>query len=153
MKVIWENSCSRFLPTTFATKIENMEEEVFRVIITGCWDFTNYELLCQKCDRMLSEKVKTHKVIVVSGNEKGADALGERYAKERKFRIEKYPADRSRGFLAGTIRNEQMARVADALIVFWDGRFHETRNMIDFANLKGIPVKIVRIDDISAKDY
>lgn len=153
MKVIWENSCSRFLPTTFATKIENMEEEVFRVIITGCWDFTNYELLCQKCDRMLSEKVKTHKVIVVSGHEKGADALGERYAKERKFGLEKYPADRSRGRLSGTIRNEQMAKVADALIVFWDGRFRETRNMIDFANLKGIPVKIVRIDDISAKDY
>lgn len=153
MKVIWENSCSRFLPTTFATKIENMEEEEFRVIITGCWDFTDYNLLCQKCDRMLSEKVKTHKVIVVSGHEKGTDALGEKYAKERKFRIEKYPADRSRGRLSGTIRNEQMARVADALIVFWDGRFHETRNMIDFANLKGIPVKVLRIDEISAKDY
>ena len=126
--------------------------EEFRVIIAGCRDFTDYDLLCQKCDRMLSEKVKTHKVIVVSGHEKGADALGERYAKERKFGIEKYPADRSRGRLSGTIRNEQMAKVADALIVFWDGRFHETRNMIDFANLKGIPVKVVRIDDVSAKD-
>ena len=120
--------------------------EDFRVIITGCWDLTDYNLLCQKCDRMLSEKMKTHKVIVVSGHEKGADALGERYAKERKFRIEKYPADRSRGFLAGTIRNEQMARVADALIVFWDGKWRETRNMIDFANLKGIYVEEIRIE-------
>ena len=127
--------------------------EDFRVIITGCWDLTDYNLLCQKCDRMLSEKMKTHKVIVVSGHEKGADALGERYAKERKFGLEKYPADRSRGFLAGTIRNEQMARVADALIAFWDGKWGDTRNMIDFANLKGIPVKVVRIDEISAKDY
>lgn len=135
----------------FAEKTRKMEE--FRVIITGCWDFTNYELLKKVCDCKLSEKVKAHKVIVVSGHEKGADALGERYAKERKFGLEKYPADRSRGRLSSAIRNEQMAKVADALIVFWDGRFHETRNMIDFANLKGIPVKVVRIDEISAKDY
>lgn len=130
-----------------------MEEEEFRVIVTGCWDFTDYNLLCQKCDRMLSEKVKTHKVIVVSGHEKGTDALGEKYAMERKFGLEKHPADRSRGRLSGTIRNEQMAKVADALIVFWDGKSRGTRNMIDFANLKGIPVKVVRIDEVSAKDY
>ena len=124
----------------------------FRVIIAGCRDFNDYELLREKCDYMLSKKKDTHKVIIVSRHTSGADALGERYAKERKFGLEKYPADRSRGFLASTIRNEQMAKVADALIVFWDGRFRETRNMIDFANLKGIPVKVVRIDDVSAKD-
>ena len=124
----------------------------FRVIIAGCRDFTDYNLLCQKCDHMLSEKVKTHKVIVVSGHEKGADALGEKYAMERKFGLEKHPADWSRGRLSSAIRNEQMARAADALIAFWDGKFCETRNMIDFANLKGIPVKVVRIDDVSATD-
>lgn len=119
-------------------------KEQFRVIIAGCRDFKDYELLKQKCDHMLSKKKDTHKVIIVSRHTSGADALGERYAKERKFGLEKYPADRSRGRLSSAIRNEQMARVADALIAFCDGKSRDTKNIIDFANIKGIPVKIVR---------
>lgn len=124
----------------------------FRVIIAGCRDFTDYDLLSQKCDSILSEKTNTHKVIIVSGHATGADALGERYAKEKGFLLEIYPADWSRGRLAGPIRNEQMAKVSDALIAFWDGLSRGTKNMIEIANLKGIPVRIVRFDQISAKD-
>ena len=115
-----------------------------RVIIAGCRDFNNYELLRGKCDHMLSKKKYTHKVIVVSGHAAGADALGEVYASERGFGLETYPADWSRGRMAGPLRNEKMARVADALIAFWDGKSKGTRNMIDRATMKGIPVRIVR---------
>ena len=62
--------------------------ESFRVIIAGCRDFNNYELLKEKCDHMLSKKKDTHKVIVVSGHAAGADALGEVYASERGFGLE-----------------------------------------------------------------
>ena len=46
--------------------------------------------------------------------------------------------------MAGPLRNEKMARVADALIAFWDGKSRGTKNMIDLANMKGISVRIVR---------
>ena len=121
-----------------------MELESFRVIIAGCCDFNDYELLKEKCDHMLSKKKDTHKVIVVSGHAEGADAVGEVYASERGFGLETYPADWSRGRMAGPLRNEKMARVADALIAFWDGKSKGTRNMIDLATMKGIPVRIVR---------
>ena len=60
----------------------------FRVIIAGCRDFNDYELLREKCDYMLSKKKDTHKVIIVSGHAAGADALGEVYASERGFGLE-----------------------------------------------------------------
>ena len=44
-----------------------MKLELFRVIIAGCRDFNNYELLKKKCDHMLSKKKDTHKVIIVQG--------------------------------------------------------------------------------------
>ena len=80
--------------------------ESFRVIIAGCRDFNNYELLREKCDHMLSKKKDTHKVIIVSGHAAGADALGEVYALERGFDLETYPADWSRGRMAGTFGYE-----------------------------------------------
>lgn len=60
-----------------------MELESFIVIIAGCRDFNNYELLKEKCDHMLSKKKDTHKVIIVSGHAAVANALGEVYALER----------------------------------------------------------------------
>ena len=60
------------------------------MIIAGCRDFNNYELLREKCDYMLSKKKDTHKVIIVSGHAAGADALGEVYASERGFGLETY---------------------------------------------------------------
>ena len=65
----------------------------FRVIIAGCRDFNDYELLREKCDYMLSKKKDTHKVIIVSGHAAGADALGEVYSSERGFGFETYQAD------------------------------------------------------------
>ena len=122
--------------------------ESFRVIIAGCRDFNDYELLREKCDHMLSKKKDTHKVIIVSGHAAGADALGERYAKERGFLLETYPAEWEKyGKSAGPKRNHRMAEVANALVAFWDGKSRGTKNMIDLANMKGIPVKIVRIDE------
>ena len=55
-------------------------ETNFKVIIAGGRDFSDYELLLEKCDYYLTEKTN---VEVVSGGAKGADILGERYAKER----------------------------------------------------------------------
>lgn len=64
----------------------------YRVIIAECRDFADYELLKEKCDFYLQNKEKED-IIIVSGHASGADALGERYAQERGFQLETYPAD------------------------------------------------------------
>ena len=48
--------------------------------------------------------------------------LGERYAKENGYSIDRYPAEwKEYGKKAGIMRNAVMADNADALIAYWDG--------------------------------
>lgn len=118
--------------------------ENYRVIIAGSRSFCNYGLLREHCQALLQEKMRTHKVIIVSGHARGADALGERFAKEFGLPVELYPARwNALGKAAGMIRNAQMAKVADALIAFWDGHSRGTEHMINFAKRRGLDVSVI----------
>ena len=82
----------------------------FRVIIAGGRDFNDYALLKTKCDNILAEKTATHRIVIVSGAARGADSLGEQYARENGYAIDSRPADwNAHGKSAGFIRNVQMA--------------------------------------------
>ena len=117
----------------------------FRVIIAGTRSFNDYELLRDSCNNLLSEKQRTHTVVVISGTARGADQMGERYAKERGFQLRRFPADWEQyGKSAGHIRNAKMADNADALIAFWDGESKGTKNMIDNARPKGLAVRVIQ---------
>ena len=116
----------------------------YRVIIAGCRDFNDYELLKEKCDYFLQDE-KKEDVVIISGHASGADALGERYAQERGFQLETFPADwKAHGRAAGPIRNARMASAANALIAFWDGKSRGTKNMIETAKNHNLKVVVVR---------
>ena len=114
-----------------------------KLIIAGGRNFTDYDLLKTKIDRILSN---TESVEVVSGGARGADALGERYAKERSHSCTIFPADWDKyGRGAGYIRNKQMAQYATHLIAFWDGKSKGTKHMITLANEYALKVRVVRV--------
>ena len=46
----------------------------YKVIVAGCRDFADYELLKEKCDFYLQNK-KPENIVIVSGHASGADAL------------------------------------------------------------------------------
>lgn len=118
----------------------------FRVVICGGRDFSDYGLLCERCDYYLQNKIGDN-IIIVCGKARGADTLGEQYAKERGYTIEYYPAKWDEyGKSAGFIRNKEMVDVADAVIAFWDGSSHGTKHTIDIAKEKGINVKVVHYE-------
>lgn len=54
---------------------------MFRVIVAGGRDFNNYAGLAQKLDKLLANV--TDEIVIVCGMARGADRLGEQYAKER----------------------------------------------------------------------
>lgn len=113
-----------------------------KVIIAGGRTFKDYDLLCRKADVFLSRQSE---VEIVSGAAKGADKLGERYAEERGYDMKLFPADwNQHGKRGGYIRNEEMARYADALIACWDEQSKGTKHMIDLAELYGLKVRIVK---------
>ena len=124
----------------------------YRVIIAGSRSFNNYALLREHCLSFLQEKMKTHRVIIVSGHARGADSLGERFANELGFPVELHPAKwRLLGKAAGMVRNAEMAKCSDALIAFWDGESRGTRHMINFARKRGLAIDIVNTNKDEAK--
>lgn len=115
----------------------------YRVIIAGSRSFNDYTLLREHCLSVLQEKMKTHRVIIVSGLARGADSLGERFANELGLPFELHPAKwRLLGKAAGMVRNAEMAKCSDALIAFWDGESRGTRHMINFARKRGLDISV-----------
>ena len=113
-----------------------------KVVICGGRDFNNYELLEEKCNEIL----KGFFVEVVSGCAKGADSLGVRYAEKKKVKVVEFPANWEKyGRSAGPERNKKMAKYADMVIAFWDGKSKGTKSMISLAKKSRLIVHVVRV--------
>lgn len=97
-----------------------------KVIIAGSRNFGNYQLLCEKMSEFYSEPIE-----VVCGNAQGADSLGKKWAREKKYPIKIIsPKWQEEGIIAGFNRNVEMASYADEAIVFWDGESKGSEHMI-----------------------
>jgi hypothetical protein len=115
----------------------------YKVIIAGSRAFVDYSLVREKCDYYLQNK---DGITIISGGARGADALGERYAKENDHALEIFPADwDALGRAAGHIRNKQMAKNADALILFWNGTSPGSKSMLRYAQQYGLDIREVKV--------
>lgn len=111
-----------------------------KTIIAGGREFLDYNKLVETMANL-----KFPVSIVVSGKARGADSLGEKWAKENGKPLEIYPAKWDLyGKRAGYVRNQKMADVAEALVAFWDGRSRGTQHMINIAKEKGLKVHVER---------
>lgn len=114
----------------------------FNVIVAGGRQFSDYNLLKTTLDKLFSTRKPT---AIVCGEAKGADTLGKKYAEEHRIPVISMPADWNKyGKQAGYIRNEEMAKKAQALVAFWDGSSSGTKHMIETAKAKGMPVRTIR---------
>lgn len=112
-----------------------------RVIIAGSRTITDYNELLKAI-----AAAKFPISLVISGGARGADTLGERYAKNNGIPVERCLPDWSKhGNSAGFIRNAEMVNIADALIALWDGNSRGTMHTITLARKKGIPVYLATL--------
>lgn len=124
-----------------------------RVIIAGSRDFNDYEILKEEVGTFLLHLTVTEKltvddeIIIVSGGAKGADKLGERYAKEHGYHCEIYIPNWSIGKQAGILRNIDMAKVSQACIVFNLNNSKGSAHMSDYASKQGLITKVVHCYD------
>jgi hypothetical protein len=120
-------------------------EREFRLIVAGSRSFSDKKLMLAKLDKVLASKLaEGYRVTVISGGADGADKLGELWAHKFGHGVHRIDAPwHIFGKSAGHIRNEVMAGVADACIVFWDGKSAGTKGMIDKAEKAGIPTRVV----------
>jgi len=115
-----------------------------RVIIAGGRYFDDYDLLKKKVDSILKNATN---IEIISGMASGADTLGLNYGKENGYKVIEMPANWDQyGNSAGYRRNEDMASIADACIVFWDGKSKGSGHMIDLARQYNLQLRIIRYD-------
>lgn len=129
-----------------------------RVIIAGSRGFDDFLKLMDSCTDILSQITEQHNdldnIRIVSGAARGADLLGEQYAKIAGYEVSRFAPDwDGLGKKAGYMRNAEMAKYAIAdgnygvLIAFWNGKSKGTKHMIDLAEKNGLEVHIVRFDN------
>lgn len=111
-----------------------------KIIIAGSRNIVDYELIK---DAIKKSNTNTMATEIVSGGARGVDRMGECWAKQNNIPIKIFLADWNQfGKSAGYIRNEQMAKYADALLAVWDGKSRGTKHMIDLAKKYGLKVYI-----------
>lgn len=114
-----------------------------KTIIAGSRHFQDYALMCRSL-----EPIKASITEVVSGKARGADTLGERWAKENGIPVKEFPAEWAEyGRAAGPIRNGQMAIYADQLVAFLAPNSKGTANMIRQAEKGGLVVHVVNFTE------
>ena len=107
-----------------------------KVIVAGGRDFFPEFKHSQWLTEQLHELKATH---IISGKARGADSFGEEIGRLLRLDIIEYPANWDRyGKKAGPLRNEEMAKVADACILFPGGQ--GTKNMRDLAEAYDVPI-------------
>lgn len=109
-----------------------------RTIIAGSRDITNY-------DDVLESVIDSNFQIsqILSGGARGVDTIAIQIAKDFNIPYIVYNAHWEQyGKAAGFIRNELMAKSADALIAAWDGKSAGTKHMITIAKQLKLKVYI-----------
>lgn len=121
-----------------------------KVIVAGGRDFADREQMGQILDHYFCASGDLYRrrvegLKLVSGAARGADSLAIAWASFAEIPVRTFPADwDTYGKSAGYRRNEQMAKYADALIAFWDGKSRGTKHMIDLALEHGLEVHVYR---------
>lgn len=117
---------------------------MIKVVVAGGRDFNNYKLLEDRLIKILKTKGKPSDIEIVSGGARGADALGERFAREKRCSLKLFMANWDRfGRSAGHRRNAEMADYSDVLVAFWNRASPGTKSMIELAKKKGLEVHVI----------
>lgn len=127
-----------------------------KVIVAGSRHINKPELV----DQAIAHAISTFKINItelVEGEAKGVDTFAKRWAKARSITVKPFPAKwedvsvpgaivktslwgRKYNVRAGYDRNQLMANYGELLIAIWDGNSGGTKNMVEQATNKGLPV-------------
>jgi len=102
-----------------------------KLAVVGSRGFNDYDLLKSKLNAIHLRKPIT---CIVSGGAKGADSLGEKWAKENGIETLIFIPDWDKyGKKAGFLRNEDIIKNSDAVVAIWDEVSKGTAHSISLA--------------------
>lgn len=110
---------------------------MYKIGVVGSRTFRDYSKLETVLEKFLP-------FILVSGGARGADSLAKWFAVKHKLvRIIYTPNWKKYGRAAGFVRNTKIINDSDMLIAFWDGKSKGTKDSIEKARIKNIPIVFV----------
>lgn len=120
-----------------------------KIVIAGSRSVPQIFLWYARIDKLLVNLSQYEKEII-SGGARGADTVGEMYAKERGYKLTVIKPEWDKyGKKAGFIRNKQMIDYActegalPLLIAIWDGKSKGTQHTINLAKQANIDYRII----------
>lgn len=128
----------------------NPPKDTLRLMITGTRDITDASIIYDALESARIELADGYeKIVFINGGARGVDRVSEKIVHSVfGWEVLTIPAlwnDENGNFnrLAGAERNEVMLHLADAVLAVWDGSSRGTKNAIDLAKKKGLPIKII----------
>ena len=132
--------------------------KLFKVVIAGSRNLTVHEdriwedicvLVSNRFEHDAAvEMICCGQIGIISGGAKGIDSCGEKCAEMYGLGLKKMPADwNTYGKAAGSIRNEAMARLADAAIVYVKKPTPGSSNMATWMLLLKKPVEVIGVEE------
>lgn len=119
---------------------------MIKLLVAGGRDFDDYELLEEELSAYTIMRGREG-VLIIQGGAKGADLIAKVFAianevehKTVRAKWEMY------GKTAGFIRNEEMWKMCDEGIIFWDGESKGTAHSIELSKKYKKPLRIVYYD-------
>ena len=117
---------------------------MINLIIAGTRTFQDYSLLDYEVKKFIVENKLKPPLSIVCGMAQGADLLGKKFAEKYKIPVIEMPANWDElGKRAGYVRNEEMAKISQYCICFWDGASKGSKHMIDLANKYKLTLKVI----------
>jgi len=114
-----------------------------RVAVVGSRAYSDMRFVFDALDVINAEHTIT---CIVSGGARGVDTFAERWAHKNKIPTKIYHAKwDTHGKAAGMIRNADIVGDSHLVVAFWDGISKGTKNSIDTAKKRGIPVLVVEV--------
>lgn len=118
-----------------------------RVAIVGSRNI-EYDTIKERAYALLCRHIPANATEIVSGGAVGIDTLAEIYAKQNGLPMKIFKPDYARyGKRAPLMRNDEIVDYAQYVLAIWDGSSHGTAYTVATCIQKGVPVKVVSIDE------
>ena len=123
-----------------------------RVAIVGSRNIA-FDQMKEKAYALLCRYIPANVTEIVSGGAIGIDSLAEIYARQNGLPIKIFKPDYARyGKRAPLVRNDEIVGYAQYVLAIWDGSSHGTAYTVATCIQKGIPVKVITMDDEEIED-
>lgn len=126
----------------------NAEDDRMKLAIVGGRDFNDEFLMAEYISIFMvayaNGELDPPEIEVISGGAKGADSLGERFARINRCPVTIFKPDWDKyGKSAGFIRNQLIVDACDVVLAFWDGKSKGTHDTINKAKKAKKPTFVV----------